>query len=738
MRAGNMYVKAAFSVIAAIVLIIIAGAFSRDFFDEKISIEKSNQLTEITRQVGENFANSLDLNRELLMAAKNIVVQREYNNLAEVSAMADWLNRTTEVNGNGGFFILLDNLGRSYDARGTNGIWADYSTLAGRSSAVFIADSRSYEGIYWAFVQKLDKPVAVKDDSGVSLCYVAFLRTADKLEPSFANTAYREMGETYVLKENGMRAYDNINSKDTLKEYNIFAALRSAEPAAHGNTFEQAKNDLREKGISTGECIYNGRGYCYSFYHIENCEGILLFWVPANIVAATTIEMTGIMIKWLLAGMLVLIMIVSAALYFFNEGRNRGRALAQQERANQELARLNADLLASRKAAEQALAIAESANHAKSRFLSSMSHDIRTPLNAILGFQKLISAYAGNPEKIREYAGKISVASGHLLGLINDILDMARIESGKTALNPEPFSLGAIVDELKTIITPQAQAKRQTLSIENKAGQLAVVGDKARLSQILTNLLSNAVKYTQNGGKILFATEQLKNSSNGIVLIRFTVKDNGIGMDEEFQTRIFEPFSREETALVNGIAGTGLGMSITKTLIDLMGGVISVRSRKGEGSTFTVELRFRLADSGDMVQTVDEGKEFEWALEGRHFLVVEDNEVNAEILVELLDMENATCEVAHNGQEAVNIFEKSKPGTYDAILMDVQMPVMDGYEATRCIRSGTHPEAGSIPIVALTANAFAEDVQKAIEAGMNTHIAKPVDIKKLREFMASC
>jgi len=610
--------------------------------------------------------------------------------------------------------------------------------LAGRSSTVFIADSRSYDGIYWAFVQKLDKPVAVKDDSGVSLCYVAFLRTADKLEPSFANTAYREMGETYVLKENGMRAYDNINSKDTLKEYNIFAALRSAEPAAHGNTFEQAKNDLREKGISTGECIYNGRGYCYSFYHIENCEGILLFWVPANIVAATTIEMTGIMIKWLLAGMLVLIMIVLAALYFFNEGRNRGRALAQQERANQELARLNADLLASRKAAEQALAIAESANHAKSRFLSSMSHDIRTPLNAILGFQKLISAYAGNPEKIREYAGKISVASGHLLGLINDILDMARIESGKTALNPEPFSLGAIVDELKTIITPQAQAKRQTLSIENKAGQLAVVGDKARLSQILTNLLSNAVKYTQNGGKILFATEQLKNSSNGIVLIRFTVKDNGIGMDEEFQTRIFEPFSREETALVNGIAGTGLGMSITKTLIDLMGGVISVRSRKGEGSTFTVELRFRLADSGDMVQTVDEGKEFEWALEGRHFLVVEDNEVNAEILVELLDMENATCEVAHNGQEAVNIFEKSKPGTYDAILMDVQMPVMNGYEATRCIRSGTHPEAGSIPIVALTANAFAEDVQKAIEAGMNTHIAKPVDIKKLREFMASC
>ncbi len=519
---------------------------------------------------------------------------------------------------------------------------------------------------------------------------------------------------------------------------------------------------------------------------------------------------------------------------------------------------------------QEALDAAQSANEAKSNFLSNMSHDIRTPMNAIVGFSVLLEKDADQPDKVREYTRKIKASSQHLLSLINDVLDMSKIESGKTSLNVDSFRLPELLSELNIILLPQARAKRQTLEVHVQGTPPEqLVGDKLRLNQILINLLSNAIKYTPEGGRIDFQVCELPQPSPQYAKLRFVVRDNGIGMSPEFTKRVFAPFSREINSVTNKIQGTGLGMAITKNLVDLMGGIIQVESEPGKGSTFTVELSFNLpeqdaqeqeawlrskvthvlvADDDEAVcvnireqlrdtgvdvsfvtsggaaveaaiQAHDRGEGFhvilldwkmpdingveaarrirerigadvpilvltsyDWwdieeearsagidafmskpffvssfmevirpllleapkpieqpqavsdtVLQGRLFLVVEDNELNAEILTEMLRMEGASCELAVNGREAVEMFENSEPGHYDVILMDVQMPVMNGYEATRVIRTGSHPEARTIPIVAMTANTFAEDVRNALDAGMDGHLAKPIDMDAVRE-----
>lgn len=521
---------------------------------------------------------------------------------------------------------------------------------------------------------------------------------------------------------------------------------------------------------------------------------------------------------------------------------------------------------------QEALDAAKSANEAKSNFLSNMSHDIRTPMNAIVGFSVLLEKDADNPEKVREYTRKISSSSHHLLSLINDVLDMSKIESGKTSLNVDKFSLPELLDELNVIIMPQAKAKKQEFIIDVKGTPPEqMVGDKLRLNQILINLLSNAVKYTPVGGKIDFTVSELRSDSSQYVKLSFVVKDNGIGMSEDFRDIIFEPFSREISSVTNKIRGTGLGMAITKNLVELMGGIINVESRLNEGSTFTVELSFVLpeqdkmnqwyrskvtrilvaddeedicinikelmSDSGVEISFAENGKEavdtaikahrsgndfnvilldwkmpvmdgveaaekirneigknipilvltsYDWSdiedearraginafmpkpffvstfwqtlkpmfhdefdfeqqdidtdasdsvMKDRLFLVAEDNELNAEILSEMLNMEGAKCEIAVNGEEAVEMFTRSEKGHYDMILMDVQMPIMNGYEATKKIRSSSHPEAKAIPIAAMTANTFAEDVRNSMDAGMDGHLAKPIDMNAVRELV---
>lgn len=399
------------------------------------------------------------------------------------------------------------------------------------------------------------------------------------------------------------------------------------------------------------------------------------------------------------------------------------------------------DEKATNQALENALEMAKSANAAKSNFLANISHDIRTPMNAIIGFTTLLERNVELPEKAREYTRKIDYSGRHLLGLINDILDMSKIESGQTTLHVAEFDLEELLEETGSIVLSQAGAKKQTFRI-SKEGKLPkmLLGDRTRLSQILLNLLSNAVKYTQPEGTIFLKVEGTESTIRRHIHLRFVVADNGCGMSENYVKTIFEPFSRENTESNREIQGTGLGMAITKNIVDLMGGTILVDSTPGKGSTFTVNLELQVPEKKQEESSESEEKDVgvaeERFMEGLRFLAAEDNVLNAEILEALLNMEGAECKLTVNGKEVVEAFCNSKPGEFDLIFMDIQMPVMDGYEAARRIRSCGHPDASRIPIVAMMANAFEEDVRRAMEAGMNAHIAKPIGVEKLRSTVA--
>ena len=386
-------------------------------------------------------------------------------------------------------------------------------------------------------------------------------------------------------------------------------------------------------------------------------------------------------------------------------------------------------------AVEAALEIAEKASKAKTDFLSNMSHDIRTPMNAIIGITTLMKNELHQPEKLAEHLGKLETSGQLLLGIINDILDMSRIESGKTTLNVEKMNLPQQISQLDSVIRQQAGQRRQTFTVETHVQHENVLGDPNRLKQVLMNILSNAVKYTPNGGHIRFEVEELPRNEH-YAKYQFTVQDDGIGMSEAYQKTLFDPFTREERSGTNRVQGTGLGMAITKNIVDLMGGSISVESATGKGTRFEVVLEFPIDTEADAVpkaQALPEEPEDVSPLCGMNFLCAEDNAINAEILQMLLETKGASCTICANGQEIVDAFAAVKPGDYDIILMDVQMPVMDGLEATRRIRSGENPLGKTIPILAMTANAFLEDMQKSREAGMDEHLSKPVDISALEQ-----
>lgn len=387
---------------------------------------------------------------------------------------------------------------------------------------------------------------------------------------------------------------------------------------------------------------------------------------------------------------------------------------------------------------EEALEAANKANAAKSAFLSNMSHDIRTPMNAIVGFTTLASSRVDQPEKVREYLDKIQSSSTHLLSLINDILDMSRIESGKVALDEQPCSLIDLLEDLYGIIQTEASARQLHLSIHTDGlDHPDVRCDKLRISQILLNLLGNSLKFTNPGGSIKVSVTELSSDMPGCDCYRFIVSDTGIGMAPDFVKHIFDPFERERTSTISGIQGTGLGMSITKNLVDMMHGSIAVESEKGRGTVFTVDLPLALDANGTGAREVQAAKEAHLhphhCMHGSNILLVDDNDLNREIAITLLEDEGFSVEYAVNGQEAVDTLKASGADHFQLVLMDVQMPVMNGYDATRAIRALDDERLARIPILAMTADAFEEDRQKALRCGMNGHLTKPIEIEKLFE-----
>ena len=373
---------------------------------------------------------------------------------------------------------------------------------------------------------------------------------------------------------------------------------------------------------------------------------------------------------------------------------------------------------------------AEAANEAKTEFLQRMSHDIRTPINGICGMINMADHYADDMEKQTEYRAKVKEASNLLLELVNDVLDMSKLESGEIVLEEVPFNLRKISEEVLVVIEQIAAEQNIRIVWEKKEiTHRDFIGSPGYVKRVMMNILSNAVKYNRENGHIYLSCMEIPSEQPGMTTMEFICRDTGIGMTEEFQKHIFEPFAQEHTGSRTKFAGTGLGMPITKKLVEKMGGTITFESEEGVGTTFVVRVPFKIDMEADKRE---EQKDIsEKSITGLHILLVEDNELNMEIAEFMLQNEGAEVTKAWNGQEAVELFRKSKPGEFDAILMDIMMPVMNGYEATKLIRSLDREDARVIPMIAMTANAFTEDRMRAKEAGMDEHIAKPVDVKLL-------
>lgn len=397
-------------------------------------------------------------------------------------------------------------------------------------------------------------------------------------------------------------------------------------------------------------------------------------------------------------------------------------------------------ILLEKKNKELALAMekADRASHAKSSFLSRMSHEMRTPMNAIVGITAIAKDHTHEPEKVTDYLNKIDSSSHLLLGIINDVLDMSAIENNKISIAHEPFSLKKSFSAITTLYDVQCRNKGITFIFEDKTNINFVIGDQLRINQILLNLISNAYKFTDKGGCITLQVNSLKpqNASNKVntahspITIQFLVKDTGCGMSEEMVTRLFQPFEQESAETAQKYGGSGLGLAITKHLVELMKGTIRVSSKKLKGTTFTVTIP--LEEDATLSDKTAEGslnsdKQEKFDFTNKRFLLAEDNELNREIAVELLKKVHAEIDTAVNGKMAVDLFSASSEGTYDIILMDMQMPVMNGVDATRQIRFLSHPQAETIPILAMTANAYTEDINACLAAGMNGHLAKPIE-----------
>ncbi len=404
--------------------------------------------------------------------------------------------------------------------------------------------------------------------------------------------------------------------------------------------------------------------------------------------------------------------------------RKARKAEAAARKAANDTQELNAKL---QTAAENA----ESANRAKSAFLFNMSHDIRTPMNAIIGYADLASRHSDNPEKLKKYMENIQVCGQNLLILLNNVLDLARIENDKTEME---YSVSDIEKDFRNCIAMfqnQADSKGQTLTVTTHLLHPYIYADIPHLTEVCTNLVSNAVKYTGAGGTIRCGVTQKPGEKEGWCDTVITVADNGIGMSQEFQKHIFEPFERERTSTVSKVEGSGIGMGIVKKLVGLMGGTVEVESKIGVGSTFTVTIPCRIASEEETQAKREVNPSDQKCLCGTRILLTEDNDLNAEIATELLQEEGCTVDRAKDGVECVDMLEKAANGTYQLILMDVQMPVMNGYDATKKIRRMDDPQKANIPIIAMTANAFSEDKQVALDAGMNDHVAKPINMSVL-------
>ena len=734
----KLFVGFGFVIIVSILTLFV---MSQTYIQNLVYHERLSQMEEVTHQMFRSLEDVIDNHWDTVEIQCNYLYYTPlktdtdfYRYLSKLSELSNYREAQLEL-------VAVDTSGRYYTEYGSMGLLREITYLESAPERVsYVSNALTEDDSRMVFLKQLPTPITLQSETGeITLRYFGISQRMTQLNDYFRCDAYENNNSVYVLDNNGFKLF-NANDTELLKGHNVYTVL-SQMSYLHGSSFAVAKERLARTGSCYSNAVLDGTEYYYALKQMENAQWTLAFLVPAEYVAVNTQKLVTIVMVIIIVIAMVFSVITVFVGWFLlrqkqqQELRAEKEANLRLEQYNIHLTQVNDDLRQAQIVAAEALRSAERASKAKTDFLSNMSHDIRTPMNAIIGITTLMKNELHQPEKLAEHLGKLETSGQLLLGIINDILDMSRIESGKTTLNVEKMNLPQQVSQLDSIIRQQAGQRRQTFTVNTHLQHENVLADPNRLNQVLMNILSNAVKYTPKGGHIRLEMEELPRNEH-FARYRFVVQDDGIGMSEEFQKTLFDPFTREERSGTNKVQGTGLGMAITKSIVDLMGGSISVESAPGRGTRFEVVLEFPIdteSDHAQKVQALPEEAEETSPLSGMKFLCAEDNAINAEILEMLLESKGASCTICSNGQEIVDAFASVKPGEYDMILMDVQMPVMDGLEATRRIRNGENPLGRIIPILAMTANAFLEDMQKSKEAGMDEHLSKPVDISALEQ-----
>lgn len=822
---------------------------------DALTTQTANQISslylrELSSATAKHFQTTLEYHFELADSMTQLMTEDIAGDEEQFSNFINKMKKTYEFS----FLAFVDEEGYYYDGTGVFPAVSNVSFLGDllKGESHLVSYNESIQNNDLILMGATMEPVAVGDTR-----FIGILMGVNTENMSKRMVLKNEQSQTYssVVTEDGTYvAFSDVTGQ--FYGSNMLTALRKSVDPSEKEKVQKISDSLG-KGKSSAFFITlkTGDSFYLYFTPLENTDWYLATLLPYEVIEGTIRELgSSINQNSVITFCIFMITIVFLFVLYIHFNLSK-----------------QAQLESAKAAAEQALQIAKEANKAKSVFLANMSHDIRTPMNAIVGFATLLGTEAENPDKVKEYAKKIMLSSHHMLGLINDVLDMGKIESGKISLNMTKTNLAKFIENMNTIIRPQMKAKGHRFEIRlNQVQHEMIYADSLRIQQVLLNLLSNAIKYTPNGGHIELELTEIRQTASQKAEYSFCVSDNGYGIDADYLDSVFDVFSREENSVVNKIQGTGLGLAITKNLVDLMGGQISVESEKGKGSVFTVKLEFMLADNENSVEfwkehhishmlMVDDEQDIcenvvktmermevkvdyalngeqaieivrdalqkkfsyhtillDWKMPGmngietakelrrllpehvsimiltgydyseieeelleglvdgfipkpffesnlrqklqellndssdktetqeekeyhnlknKHILVAEDNELNSEILTALLKMEDADCEIFENGQLAYEAFVKSDENQYQLILMDVHMPVMDGYQATKLIRACEHPQAKTIPIIAMTANAFSEDVQNALNAGMTAHLAKPIDMKVLKKIL---
>ena len=694
-----------------LVAFLVSGVFfMRDSLMKQTVEERSNQLKEMVTQIRANLDSGLQTHWNLVEGLNNAVQGNQFKNSRDVSDNIAHLENDFCTELYGCRVMLLDEQGTAYLSDGPAGIWYDISHLLdGKKRHTFVSETDNIAGSFLVFSQELDDPITMGENN-VRFTHIALLKDIQTLKQYYTTTTYGGSAATYIIKKNGTLAYFDADNDDVIGARNVNKALEEAE-YVQGQSFAAVQEQLDKDGIAAANILLNRSEYCYCLTALQDYDITLMLLIPADSVAVSTLNMMNSTIRTEIIFMSAMALMLLLAVIGFIRVQRSSQMVKMEQETNKELNRLRM--------------VAESANAAKSTFLNNMSHDIRTPMNAIIGFTNIALKHSPPPE-IKGCLDKISDSSEHLLALINDVLDISRIESGKIKFVPEAVDITEVSDSVLTIMDGYLSNRNITFKTELTEPKTPfVLTDAVRVREVLVNILGNAVKFTQDGGTITFAVSYLPGIDDRHVNVRYRISDTGIGMSEEFVDHIFDEFSQEEHGARTQYQGTGLGMAITKRYVDLMGGTISVESKKGVGSTFIVELPMEITDACKVKKKdYSVGK---MDLTGLKILLAEDNDLNAEIAMVQLEELGIQITRASDGEEAVRIFAENPQGTFNLILMDVMMPKMNGYEATKAIRSlPNRPDAAAIPIIAMTANAFAEDVQASLDAGMNGHLSKPI------------